>query len=153
MKSGIEEESIEKIADELRAKLRARGREWWRDSIVLCLWHNGKCEYCGFDLLSSQGICYHLWCVDHLLPQTHYPALAECIENKVLACRACNSAKSDYDPDTEKSIYTGNGRLTMEQRELLLKAAKEYVQPTRAWLEEGFRQEIELLKAPFLFAL
>ena len=142
-------QSIEKTAGELQVKLRALGRPWGRDSVALCLWHNGKCEYCGFDLLSSQGICYYFWCKNHLLPHVKYPELTKCIENKVLACTACTSVKGEYDPDTQKSIYTGNGRLTMEQRELLLKAAKEYVQQERARLEESFRQEIEVLK-PYL---
>lgn len=139
-------QSIERIAGELQTKLKALGREWYSDSILLCLWHGGRCEYCGFDLLSSQGICYHFWCVDHLLPQVRYPELSDRIENKVLACKSCNCIKSAYDPDPDKSIYAGNGRLTMEQRERLLKSAKQYVQKEKGRLEEVFRQELALLK-------
>jgi 5-methylcytosine-specific restriction endonuclease McrA len=145
----VELEEIEKVAGELYPKLKALGREWYRDSVVLCLWHKGKCAYCGFDLLSGRGVCYHYWCVDHLLPQCAYPELKDHIENKVLACRACNSVKGEWDPDPDASVYCRNGQLTSSQRERLLGYAKEYVGRENARLEGSFGEELALLR-PFV---
>lgn len=116
---------------------------------MVCLRHNGKCTYCGFDLLSSQAICYHFWCIDHLLPQVRYRELEDHPENKVLSCPRCNSVKSDYDPNAGSLIYSGNGQLTAEQREELLDKAREYVRQKNTQLNESFCKELELLK-PFI---
>src|SRR6185437_4963984 len=116
----VELKALEKIADDVCGQLRAAGREWYRDSVLVCIRHNGRCEYCGFDLLSRQGICYHFWCIDHLLPQSKYPELADHPENKVLSCKACNSVKSDHDPNAFIPIYSGNGEMRSDQRERFL---------------------------------
>jgi 5-methylcytosine-specific restriction endonuclease McrA len=134
---------------ELQMKLKAIGREWNRDSLFVCLRHKGKCEYCGFDLLSSQGVCYHFWCIDHLLPQALYPELADHIENKILACRSCNSIKADWDPSEGTSIYFRDGHLTSDPRRVFLNRAKEYVRVQRERLERAFDEELKLLK-PFI---
>ena len=139
-------QEIERIADSLRPQLKDLGREWYRDSIIVCLRHGGKCEYCGYDLLSSQAICYHFWCIDHLLPQVDYPELKDHLENKVLSCRSCNSIKSDWDPNDGHVIHYCKGVLTVEQRGELLKRAKEYVKGKNTRLAEKFGEELALLR-------
>jgi CRISPR/Cas system Type II protein with McrA/HNH and RuvC-like nuclease domain len=145
----VELKELEKIANDVCGQLRALGREWYRDSVLVCIRHNGRCEYCGFDLLSNQGICYHFWCIDHLLPQSRYQELTDHPENKVLACTACNSVKSDYDPNAAVPIYSRNGELTPDQRERFLECAKQYVETRNAQLEANFAKETALLR-PFL---
>jgi hypothetical protein len=44
-----------------------------------------------------------------------------------------------------KARNSGNGRLTIEQREQLLTSAKKYVHQEKARLDESFRKELELL--------
>ena len=133
-------------ANELHASLKTLGREWYLHSIVLCLRHGGKCGYCGIDLLSSYGICYHLWCLDHLLPQAKYPKLADDRENHILACRPCNSIKGDFDPNGASPAYCGTGRLTMQQRSQLFASAKAYVCGKKERIEARFKEEVELLR-------
>ncbi|HEX9060678.1 MAG TPA: HNH endonuclease signature motif containing protein [Clostridia bacterium] len=53
---------------------------------------NGKCVYCGVDLLKDISTFYSAD-IDHLLPKSKYPELESNIDNWVLSCRACNSIK------------------------------------------------------------
>jgi hypothetical protein len=149
MERMIAHNEVEDLACDLHARLKALGREWYLHSIVLCLRHGGKCAYCGLDLLSSQGICYHFWCLDHLMPQAKYPELKDDRENHILACRPCNSIKGDFDPNVASPVYSGTGQLTMQQRTRLFASAKAYVCEEKARIEARFREEVELLR-PFV---
>ena len=126
------------------------GQEWYRLSVIACLRHNGKCEYCGLDLLSSRQVADHLWHIDHLLPQSLYGELANLLdhpENMVLSCEACNLGKSDWDPNGDPIVYSRSGSLTVEQRGKLLSRAKEYVRERNSLRDEVFRKQIEVLMA------
>lgn len=57
----------------------------------------GRCVYCGVELVHDRlGFATLEW--DHLLPQAHFPELANDPNNIVLACQLCNRLKIDYDP-------------------------------------------------------
>jgi len=62
--------------------------ETWHKVYDKC---NGRCQYCGADLLSTV-FAYRCAEVDHLLPQGD-PYRDE-ISNLVLACRPCNASLS-----------------------------------------------------------
>lgn len=59
---------------------------------------NGKCVYCGVDLLNNLST-YFSADIDHLLPKSRYPEFKSWGENWVLSCRACNAMKSKMDID------------------------------------------------------
>jgi len=107
MEQIIDHNKIDDIVRALHPQFKDLGHEWFPDSIALCLRHDGKCAYCGLDLLSSQAICYHLWCLDHLLPQATYPKLKDNRENHILACRSCNNIKGAFDPNNDPQLYLG----------------------------------------------
>jgi hypothetical protein len=141
----IDDEAINTLAQ----GFRDLGSEWYMESIILCLRHSGECAYCGLDLLSSHGICYHLWCLDHLLPQAKYPGLKDHPENHILCCRPCNNIKGVFDPDEGNQIDFGTVELTIEQRAWLLGIVKARVGKEKARLEAVFKEQLKLLR-PFI---
>jgi hypothetical protein len=138
--------AINKVARDLHPEFKRLGSEWYQESIILCLRHDGECAYCGLDLLSSHGICYHLWCLDHLLPQAKYPGLKDHPENHILACKPCNSIKGAFDPNKDTQIDFGTGELTIAQRTQLLQIAKAHVGAQKTGLEAVFKEQLKLLR-------
>lgn len=136
-------DELEAVAKELCPKFKGK---WYLNSILLCLRYDGKCAYCGLDLLSSQGICYQLWCLDHLLPQVHYPELIDHPENHILACRSCNGIKADFDADPSSRVYLRSNEFSAQHAEQLFQIAKAHVNVEKARLEAAFKEELELFK-------
>ena len=56
----------------------------------------GRCEYCGLDLLRDR-LGFTTGVVDHLLPKSKYPKLADETDNWVYSCPHCNTIKSTTD--------------------------------------------------------
>ena len=81
--------------DEKIERLVALG--WPRHIATAFVRAGGRCEYCGCDLLYDR-LGYAVREMDHLLPQRHYPRLAEHPDNLIYSCRLCNGIKGDWDP-------------------------------------------------------
>lgn len=58
--------------------------------------YNGKCAYCGLDLLETT-VKYHSGVIDRVLPKTNYPELEWNESNLALSCFTCSDLKGDYD--------------------------------------------------------
>lgn len=58
--------------------------------------YNGKCAYCGLDLLETT-VKYHSGVIDRVLPKTIYPQLEWDENNLALSCFTCSDLKGDYD--------------------------------------------------------
>lgn len=58
--------------------------------------YNGKCAYCGLDLLETT-VKYHSGVIDRVLPKTIYPELEWDENNLALSCFTCSDLKGDYD--------------------------------------------------------
>lgn len=58
--------------------------------------YNGKCVYCGEDLVKS-SLGYSSGTIDHLLPKSKHPNHEWNENNLVLSCGLCNSLKSGVD--------------------------------------------------------
>ena len=58
--------------------------------------YNGKCAYCGLDLLETT-VKYHSGMIDRVLPKTNYPELEWDENNLALSCFTCSDLKGDYD--------------------------------------------------------
>ena len=71
--------------------------KFWEPHARKLVRRNGRCVYCGADVLHDRlGYATLQW--DHLLPKAHYRELKHDPNNIVLACQLCNSLKWDYDP-------------------------------------------------------
>ena len=80
------------------------------------------------------------------MPQVKYPWLKDDRENHILACRSCNSIKSDFDPDPSGEVYSGKAALTMQQRTQLFAIAKAKVCEQMARMDAKFKEEVEFLR-------
>jgi len=69
---------------------------WHRDTIRVWLRSGCHCAYCGKDMLTDADTFFYGNNIDHLVPLSR--GGSEEVENRVLACRACNFLKRDFDP-------------------------------------------------------
>jgi len=58
--------------------------------------YNGKCAYCGLDLLETT-VKYHSGVIDRILPKMNYPELEWNENNLALSCFSCSELKGNYD--------------------------------------------------------
>ena len=58
--------------------------------------YNGKCAYCGLDLLETT-VKYHSGVIDRILPKVNYPELEWDENNLALSCFSCSELKGNYD--------------------------------------------------------
>ena len=88
------------------------------DAAILALWMRDGfvCSYCGRDMFESYDVAYHAYAFDHLLPASKYPELKDVAWNNVLSCRACNSFKTNADPNAP-AIYVEGRRPTFERND------------------------------------
>jgi hypothetical protein len=135
----------------------------WREKTSYCavahakLWvrDEGKCVYCGFDLLQSYGFAYYFYHYDHLLPKEEgkYPELMREEWNLVLSCRVCNELKHSFDPNRDPvsgnkpiPIYTPEHKTLSEiQRSELISRARAYLEMQRELKRKRFEKDKELL--------
>lgn len=108
--------------DQEKVKVLQREFGWWYPIAVAAVKANGKCEYCGEDLLDSRA-GYSSMETDHLLPRTKYSEYAENEMNWGLACRSCNSMKRDYDP-LEGEVLAAEQMLREQRLELIYRVKK-----------------------------
>lgn len=87
---------------------------------------NYRCEYCGFDVLSSRQ-AWHGTHWDLILPKMRHPTLALNFNNYALACASCNTLKHDYDPACNEPRWQDLIDLTDEERELLIQRVAKYI--------------------------
>jgi HNH endonuclease len=122
---------------------------WSRETLAVWLRDQCKCVYCGKYALESYDMAYHGASVDHLLPRSDYRELENTEWNQVLACRACNCIKRDWDPnknDDGTLVYvSGRETISDEQRSGLIRRAREYIQKTRAIRQKHFESERDLI--------
>jgi HNH endonuclease len=138
----------------------------WRERTPYCrmphakIWlrDEGKCRYCGFDLLRSYEFAYYFYQYDHLLPKEadKYPELMREEWNLVLACRACNELKHSFDPNRDPvpgenkpaPIYTPEHKVLSEaERAELISRARAYLEKQRKLKLRRFEKDKELLLA------
>lgn len=91
----------------------------------------GRCGYCHRDLIADR-FRYACAEIDHLLPKSTYPAVADNPLNWVLACRLCNSTKLTYDVLRDGGVLGGEidpqeALENEDERNLLIQAASTYV--------------------------
>jgi hypothetical protein len=119
---------------------------WAPETLGIWLRDDCNCVYCGLDMLSDWGIAYHFSTLDHLLPSSIYPALADSSSNKVLCCRACNNLKRTFDANQDGSIDELQTALSVEQRAALLEKAKVHVHSLRELNVKRFAEEARNLR-------
>lgn len=83
----------------------------------------GRCTYCYRDLIADR-LGFACGEIDHLLPRNRYPALADIIDNWVLACSLCNSVKGRHDVLRDGEDHT---KALTEIRDTLIVRAREYI--------------------------
>ena len=88
---------------------------------------NGKCAYCGADLLQNMAT-YYCGVTEHILPKSKYENRENEILNAALSCIDCNQIKGQWDPNEGGKIVEGNDPLTQDQREKLIERVKDYIQ-------------------------
>lgn len=101
------------------------------DPTTLDVWlqAEGRCEYCGADLLSTPGLYFHGAHIDHIVPGG-----GEDLHNKALSCVVCNIIKRSYKP---------NGA----DRKARVEDAKKYIRGLRDDRDAGRLAEALLLLA------
>ena len=84
---------------------------------------NGRCTYCGRDVLHDR-LGFACQVGDHLLPQGHYQQFSGDTRNEILCCSLCNSVKGDFDP-----LFDGEdpGEMLEHHRRTLVQRAREYI--------------------------
>jgi predicted transcriptional regulator len=84
----------------------------------------GKCTYCGEDLFAKLEI-YYAAEIDHILPKSKCPEVAERGKNYTLSCNVCNRTKGK-----ENVLKEGEDSSTMltEHRQELIDRVKERIE-------------------------
>ncbi len=84
----------------------------------------GKCTYCGKDLFENLQT-YYAAEIDHILPKSKCPEVAELRENYTLSCNVCNRTKGKESvlKEGEKSFIT----MLTEHRQELIDRVKERI--------------------------
>jgi 5-methylcytosine-specific restriction endonuclease McrA len=104
-----------------------------------------KCEYCGFNVLSSSQ-AYRGRNSDHILPKVKYPALRDSFANRALACRACHTSKGQFDPAPGEPKWSRKHDLTEEERQMLIERVRAHLEPKRKKEDEAIRSAAQLLR-------
>ncbi|WP_353177673.1 HNH endonuclease [Salinisphaera sp. T5B8] len=103
----------------------------------------GRCEYCGTDLLMArQG--YAIQEIDHLVPRSSNPALADHPLNQVLCCRVCNGVKGHFHPAGAGEIE--REQFNEQQRREFLSIAREHIASKMHRYDESWRKATQLLQ-------
>jgi hypothetical protein len=96
-----------------------------QQSLAICLRDQGRCVYCGVDLMENRQLAYHFLSYDHLLPKHKYENLRCDINNLVFSCRSCNGTKRTWDPNEDGKICDGQAPLSDQQRDQLIHRVQE----------------------------
>lgn len=83
--------------------------------------YNGKCAYCGLDLLETT-VKYHSGVIDRVLPKTNYPELEWNENNLALSCFTCSDLKGDY--DVLESTQNNTKEILQEYKGILIDQIK-----------------------------
>lgn len=131
-----------------------RVEKWHPISLAIWLREGCRCAYCGRDMLSDRDFARHYYEHDHVLPVKNYPQFEHAESYRVLACRACNSLKSTWDPNKDSQgdppILAGDAKeISPEQLRELVNRTKKHLRKTRFTYECAFSSE----KAVILDAL
>ena len=137
------------IAENLIHDERMKMTPWDVRTLAIWLRDECKCVYCQRDMLESFDTTYYAWSFEHLLPRSKYPELDHASWNMMLACRACNGLKHEWDPNTPDSntapLYVKGSQPTEEERSVLIERAKTHVSEKRRIREALFPTERKLI--------
>jgi HNH endonuclease len=138
------------VARESAIKLLATGNfsNWSIETLTTWLECDCRCAYCGHDMLQNRDIAYFFSHSDHILPQCKHPQLGDAPSNRVLSCKACNTMKRDWDPNSkgEVVIEPTRNQLTSEERLRFIARTREWLGPLRARNEKQFNIEKEAIE-------
>jgi hypothetical protein len=111
-----------------------RNHDWAGTTLDVWLRANGHCEYCDLDLLSSSDIYFHGGHLDHI-----FPGAGEDLDNKALACAACNRMKRRFDAKLDAGAGT--------TRADLIRVAAQHIRVLRERDKERLQAALTLLRA------
>jgi len=100
-----------------------------------------RCQYCGFDGLSSVDAYWSLQ-VDHILPKSKYPQFKDDKYNLVITCSVCNNLKGTFDPSKGGGKYTS---LDKKDHDILINKCRDYIFEKRAEQTKIFLELKELV--------
>lgn len=118
---------------------------WSTETTAIWLACDGKCIYCGRDLLQDRGIAYHFSNRDHILPVSARPDLVDEPTNWVLSCTGCNKEKRDWDPSGGSVQPDFPGPLSEQMRADYVRAAREHLARKLPDNKASFTTEKKLL--------
>lgn len=119
---------------------------WKPETLAVYLRHECKCVYCQRDLMETRDIKYFFADREHILPKGKFPALESDPNNMAVACAACNTIKSDWNPNHQDPIVAPDVQhLELPEREEFLRRSRAYVAFRRAQTEEEFNKERQLI--------
>jgi 5-methylcytosine-specific restriction endonuclease McrA len=124
-------EKIEKLAE----------LKWPKISAAAWIRTEGKCAYCGADMLAN-ATAYFTGFTEHILPTWKYRNRYADPFNATLACKHCNEAKGKWDPngEGEQRIVTDAHRaITQTQHDRLIERVKEHIKEYKDASEKNFQ--------------
>jgi len=134
---------LRRVAEDLQRE----GRYWKLfgriEHLMGWLYDEGKCVYCGTELVETGHTISGLASTDHLLPKHNRPELDEDPLNAVPACSTCNHVKGQWDPNkSEGEPLFRAGSLTPEMRTVFIARAKNHIQEKRRARAVAFEQDL-----------
>lgn len=146
-------ENFSGVAEELMQQglfkdCREGGIGWSADMIEMYLRCEGKCVYCGRDMLKNYIIMEFDAQPDHLLPKSKYGELKDAPSNRVLSCSACNKLKLCRNPNEygEPLYEKDSGKaLSPEDQQKLVMRFVEWKAAYAKRYEETFAKQKEIL--------
>ena len=120
------------MSDEERIQKIIKLFGWWEITASSWVESEGRCVYCGLDLLDNLavGTCAP---TDHLLPKANpkYKHLEQHRANCVLSCPRCHSFKGQWDPLTVFKTTLAPDQVIHDQRPQLIERIREYLAERR----------------------
>ena len=113
-------------------KMKMINSSWDPNTLELAIRANFKCEYCGCNFFATVND-YDSIQVDHIIPTSLL--CDNSLNNLALACKTCNFIKRNWNPQTIKN--------KAQNRDELLKAAKDYILGKRKFKEQRMLEEKE----------
>jgi hypothetical protein len=142
----IDEPTLRNVA----ANLRRTGGYWStfpEDVLMTWLLYNGKCVYCGDDLVTAKKMIGGEATADHLLPKSKYPhfdfaggRIKGTYLNAVPSCSGCNCLKGSFDPNLDSFDLSRVDLLNHEMHLALIERSRDHInQKQRSRIESNER--------------